>query len=123
MRHEPSKAEAKMWEMLRDRRLGGYKFRRQVPIAGYIVDFFCAEKLIAIELDSDQHFEENAPRYDARRDARLEKLNIWTFRFPSLSVFKHPSLVRESILEALEREPSPRPSPGVPGEGVAKGFF
>jgi very-short-patch-repair endonuclease len=57
MRHEPTDGERRLWSRLRDRRLNGYKFRRQVPIEGFIVDFYCMEAKLIVEIDGSQHFE------------------------------------------------------------------
>ena len=68
MRHGPTEAERKLWHLLRDRRFSGFKFRRQVQIGRYIVDFVCPAKRLIVEVDGGQHAE-NA--YDAARDAWL----------------------------------------------------
>jgi very-short-patch-repair endonuclease len=117
MRHDATKGEDKLWEMLRDRQCGGFKFRRQVPMDGYVLDFYGVERKLAIELDGDQHYEPVSLNYDEWRTKDLTQRGIRVLRFPSPSVFHETELVRESILMTLEKEPSPRPSPGVPGEG------
>lgn len=121
MRHEPTKGEAILWSELKDRRLAGFKFRRQVPVDGYILDFYCMETKVAVELDGDQHFEGESFEYDAQRDEKLwRRRGIRVLRFPSRSVFDELGLVRESILEACRENPHPCPSPGIPGEGGRK---
>jgi very-short-patch-repair endonuclease len=55
MRREPTEAERRMWRLLRDRRLGGFKFRRQEQLGRYIVDFVCFEQKLIVELDGSQH--------------------------------------------------------------------
>jgi very-short-patch-repair endonuclease len=55
MRRSPTDAEAKMWQLLRGRRLAAFKFRRQVPFQNYILDFVCFEKRLVIEIDGGQH--------------------------------------------------------------------
>ena len=69
MRREPTEAERRMWRLLRDRRLGGFKFRRQEQLGRYIVDFVCFERKLVIELDGSQHADS---AYDAERDAWLK---------------------------------------------------
>ncbi|MGH6967156.1 MAG: DUF559 domain-containing protein, partial [Phenylobacterium sp.] len=59
--------EARIWEALRNRKLGGWKWKRQVPRGSYIVDFLCLEAKLVVELDGGQHAEQVA--YDARRTA------------------------------------------------------
>ncbi len=83
MRVEPTDAELKLWYALRDGRLGGLKFRRQVPIGKFIGDFVCYERRLVIELDGSQHAES---RRDAVRDAELSRrgfhvLRIWNNEF------------------------------------------
>src|ERR1041384_6086015 len=58
MRKEPTDAEKRMWRLLRDRQLGQFKFRRQYPVSGYIIDFFCARCRLGVELDGGQHNDE-----------------------------------------------------------------
>ena len=55
MRHEPAPAEKKLWRLLRDRQLNGFKFRRQHRVAGYIADFYCHEASLVVELDGASH--------------------------------------------------------------------
>jgi type I restriction enzyme M protein len=116
MRHHATDAEKRLWSRLRDRRLEGFKFRRQVPIAGFIVDFYCIERMLAIELDGGQHLDEGPVDYDRRRARQLDSLGIRTLRFSNVDVLRDTELVVTAILRTLT-EPSPQPSPGVPGEG------
>lgn len=117
MRREPTDAEQRLWKQLRDRQLAGHKFRRQVPIGGFIVDFYCLEQKFAIELDGGQHLDADGIDYDARRAAVLHQLDIRIIRFSNNDVLTQMDSVLESTLRALA-EPSPQPSPGLPGEGV-----
>jgi adenine-specific DNA-methyltransferase len=119
MRSEQTDAERKMWLLLRDRKLSGFKFRRQHPIGGYIVDFICIRAKLVVELDGGQHTDPEQLKYDARRTQRLSDLGIRVLRFDDREVFLNESGVLEAIYAALiERVPSPQPSPGVPGEGA-----
>jgi very-short-patch-repair endonuclease len=70
LRREDTDAEARLWNALRARRLGGWKWRRQVPKGSYIVDFLCPEAALVVELDGGHHAEQ--VDYDARRTAYLE---------------------------------------------------
>ena len=79
MRREMTPAEYRLWSHLRDRRLDGLKFRRQVPLGPYIVEFLCKEEKLVVEVDGGQHSES---AYDARRDAWLKAegycvLRLW----------------------------------------------
>jgi adenine-specific DNA-methyltransferase len=117
MRHEPTDAERKLWFILRDRKLGGFKFRRQHPIGGYIVDFYCEEARVGVEADGGQHYDPEGKTYDERRSHVLADRGVKILRFSDYDVLKFPDAVARTILHRLE-EPSPYPSPGVPGEGI-----
>jgi very-short-patch-repair endonuclease len=101
MRRRPSDAERKLWYLLRDRRLGGFKFRRQVPIDEYVVDFFCEEASLVVEVDGDQHGEEDARRYDERRTAALAEQRIRLLRFTSRDTVRDVRAVGRTILRVL----------------------
>ena len=87
MRREPTEAERRMWRLLRDRRLGGFKFRRQEQLGRYIVDFVCFEQKLIVELDGSQHAES---AYDAERDAWLTSRDFVVLRFWNNEVFENP---------------------------------
>ena|SRR6266850_1539093 len=120
MRSGAPDAEKRMWSILRSRKLSGHKFRRQYPIGGFIVDFYCVKERMAIELDGEQHADDEDLKYDARRTQRLNELGVRVLRFWDHDVLKDTDVVTESIWQMLmsSSEPSPPPSPGVPGEGV-----
>jgi very-short-patch-repair endonuclease len=117
MRKSATDSEAKLWSILRGSTLNGHKFRRQYPIGGYIVDFYCVRRRLAVELDGGQHFDPDAIDYDRKRSARLNQLGVRVVRYSDYDLLKDPNIVAEEILRLLEEEPSPLPSPGVPGEG------
>jgi very-short-patch-repair endonuclease len=98
MRHEPTDAEAAMWRLLRDRRLSAYKFRRQVPIENYILDFVCFDKRLVIEIDGSQHAESQR---DAVRDAILSAEGFSIARYWNNDVLQQPTSVLEDILAKL----------------------
>ena len=101
MRREPTDAERALWRLLRNRQLGGFKFRRQVPVHGYVLDFFCEAASLAVELDGDQHGEDAAVQYDHQRAARLAELRIRVMRFPNHEVIRDPHAVAATILRLL----------------------
>ena len=111
MRREGSNAEALLWRFLRDRRLGGFKFRRQYRAAGFILDFYCPEARLAVELDGGQHGERRQQEYDQQRTITLNATGIQTIRFWNDDVLKQTDTVLEQIQAALSDAPSPRPSP------------
>ncbi|MCB1447816.1 MAG: endonuclease domain-containing protein [Rhizobiaceae bacterium] len=82
MRHGMTDAERALWNELRAHRLMGLSFRRQMPIAGYIVDFACPDHKLIIEVDGARHGNDADVRYDVIRTARLESdgwrvLRVW----------------------------------------------
>lgn len=78
-------AEKKLWSILRSRQLGGFKFRQQVEIDGYVADFLCAERRPIIEVDGGQH----TPKKDARRSALLESQGFRILRFWNSDVLQN----------------------------------
>ena len=94
-------AENRLWYFLRNRRLNGYKFVRELAIDCYIADFVCREKRIIVEIDGGQHME--AMEYDQRRTAFLEKKGYRVLRFWNNEVFTNVNGVLETILDLLER--------------------
>lgn len=74
-------AELKFWNAVRAHRLMGLGFRRQFPIAGYIVDFVCPAQKLIVEIDGSQHADETKASYDAVRTARLEADGWTVLRF------------------------------------------
>jgi very-short-patch-repair endonuclease len=79
LRSEPTRAERKLWSRLRDRRFLGLKFKRQVPIERFVVDFACLEANLIVEVDGGQHAERIA--VDSRRTEILESLGYLVLRF------------------------------------------
>ena len=101
-------AERKLWYHLRARRLSGFKFRRQHPIPPYVVDFYCDELKLAIELDGSQHSEE----IDSTRTHALERQGLLVLRFWDNQVLQETDAVLKAILTvALDRTLSPTPPP------------
>ena len=99
MRHESASTEAKLWKCLRNRQLGGFKFRRQHPLSRYIADFYCHEKKIVIELDGFVHSGKVNEEYDQARTNDLEELGIRVIRFLNSEVEKNIELVLRRIEE------------------------
>jgi very-short-patch-repair endonuclease len=102
LRVDLTNAERRLWYRLRDRRFAGWKFRRQVPIGPWVVDFLCKETGVVIEVDGDQHCES---RRDKRRDADLTRRGYRVLRFWNSDVLQNPEGVLTVILSALECEP------------------
>jgi very-short-patch-repair endonuclease/gamma-glutamylcyclotransferase (GGCT)/AIG2-like uncharacterized protein YtfP len=117
LRADSTDAERKLWSRLRNRRAGGFKFRRQFPIQGYIIDFFCVEAKLAVELDGGQHTDPDAVEYDRIRDEALQAVGVCVLRFSDVDALRETDAVIDAIYRALTDGPSPPPSPGIPGEG------
>jgi very-short-patch-repair endonuclease len=101
MRQEPAPSEMKIWQRLRNRQLGGFKFRRQTPLPPFIADFYCAQLGLIVELDGDSHAEREI--YDAERTKRLERNGLHVIRFLNIDVQMHLDNVLEEILYECER--------------------
>ncbi len=116
MRAQATDAEIRLWHVLRDRRFFDFKFRRQHPLGGYILDFYCADAKLAIELDGGQH--QQAEAYDQQRTEKLNQLGIQVLRFWNNELLQNEEGVLERILAALQSHPSPSiPLPAKQGEG------
>jgi adenine-specific DNA-methyltransferase len=103
LRQNSTDAERKLWSILRSRQLNGFKFRQQVEIDGYIVDFLCPELRLIIEVDGGQH----TPERDARRTAYLESQGFRLLRFWNHDVLQNLDGVWTTIEEALATPPHP----------------
>ena len=91
-------AEGRLWRILKNKQVCGLRFRRQVDIDNYILDFYCSELRLAIELDGEYHFHGAKPEMDCQRDEELfQKYNIRTIRFEDKIVFEQPDVIIERI--------------------------
>ena len=102
LRRESTEAEKLLWTELRNRRLKGLKFRRQHPMDKFIVDFYCNEKKMVVELDGAVHDEKINKDYDEARTAMLAGLNIFVLRFRNEEVINNMKDVLKKISEATE---------------------
>ena len=113
LRIDSTEVERLLWQRLRNRQLGGNKFRRQVTIGPFIVDFACIDACLIVEIDGGQHSEER----DAARTAFLQSKGYRVIRFWNNEVLENIDGVLQSILMKIEDEaPSPNPLP-LAGEG------
>lgn len=99
MRKAPTPAEDKLWQHLRRDQIHNFHFRRQHPIDRFIVDFYCAEVKLAIEVDGDIH--EQQQEYDAVRQDYIESLGISVLRFSNGDVLTQLKAVLERIGEVV----------------------
>jgi very-short-patch-repair endonuclease len=100
LRQNQTEAEQRLWQQVRSRRLGGYKFRRQVPIGNYIADFVCEDAKLIVELDGGQHDENQ--KADDLRTKNLEDFGYHVIRFWNNQVFENMEGVLSAILQELE---------------------
>lgn len=111
LRNNLTPAEAKLWSLLKGKQLDGRKFRRQHSFANYILDFYCPEERLAIELDGQGHFDASQADYDYERDLFLKEFGIRVLRFENKWVWDNPEGLLEQVREWFGKQPKPpRPS-------------
>ena len=103
LRKNPPEPERRFWQAVRGKQLG-VKFRRQHGIGHYIVDFYCPEWQLVVELDGDSHFNEDAQRADAERDTYLHGIGLRVLRFTNQDIMQNLEGV---LMKVLESNPSP----------------
>lgn len=116
LRRKQTPAEDALWHLLRDRQLSDLKFRRQHQIGDYIVDFFCPEYGLVVELDGAVHEAPDRKKKDAKRDGYLRSLGHTILRFTNARVFEDTEALLGEIVSALPSTPS-SPSGRGRGEG------
>jgi len=107
MRKQPSQAERVVWDIVRDRRVLGFKFRRQHPVDNYIADFACVEARLTIEIDGRSHDVEAQRVRDDARTKRLGELGWRILVARDDDVLRDASVMSERIAAALRDSPSP----------------
>jgi|SRR5688572_13929583 len=100
LRKDMTDAERALWRLLRDRRMDGWRFRRQEPIGNYIVDFICFEARLIIEVDGGQHYESES---DRAGDAYLQSQRFRVLRLWNTDVLANRDGVYRTIMTALAR--------------------
>ncbi len=118
-RKNPTPAEKKLWfDLLQNKRFRGLKFSRQKPLDNYIVDFYCAELMLAIEVDGDTHAEQE--QYDQTRTNQLNNLGVQIIRYSNTDVLNNLEGVYEELLKCVSaRKPPKSPlSGGLPSVAV-----
>jgi very-short-patch-repair endonuclease len=107
LRRFPTEAEAFLWRQLRSRAFHGLKFRRQLSLGKYIVDFVCLEKRLVIDLDGSQHNAEAQRRYDTARDQWLRSQGFRILRYWNNEVFDEWEAIAEAVWKTAQEDPSP----------------
>ena len=116
LRNNATDAERKLWQKIRRRQVEGFRFRRQVPLGPYIVDFACLAARLVVELDGSQHTQDENIASDEWRTAWLNSHGFRVIRFWNLDVLQNVDGVWESIAAALA-ETGTTPHPNPPPQG------
>lgn len=102
LRKRMTEAERALWAILRRKQLEGHRFRKQVPIGQYIVDFACLDARLVIEVDGGQHSESAT---DSERDTWLKSQRFRVMRFRNNEVLENPEGAMLTVVRALESNP------------------
>ena len=117
LRRKMTLPEVILWHALRQRP-NGLKFRRQHPTGHYVLDFFCSDARLAIEVDGESHSRGDRPQRDAARDEWLLSQGIDTLRIPAVDLLKDAdATLRWIMIEATSRLPLHHPPGGPPPRG------
>jgi len=100
LRKETPVPERILWGLLRDRRLGGFKFRRQQPLGPYVADFFCEEAKLVVELDGESHRDRIG--HDEARDRYFERRGLAVLRIGNDELLDNREAVAQEILNTTE---------------------
>ena len=115
LRSQLTDCERRLWSRLRNRGLAGLKFRRQHPWPPYVLDFYCAELRLVVELDGGQHCDADGFERDRLRTTYLERHGLVVLRFSNLDVVHNMEGVLTELLRWIEARP-PHPNPLPKGE-------
>ena len=121
LRRKQTPAEEVVWELLRDRRFAGLKFRRQHQVSHYIADFFCADHRLDLELDGEIHQDADVRKKDRTRDQTLRSLGFRVLRFPNQLVLDDPEEFLRQLAAAVDLAAAPSAPPLPLGEGQGEG--
>ena len=105
LRKDATDAERKLWRILSNRQMAGLKFFRQYSIGPYILDFYCPEQRLAVEVDGGQHANTHGQQCDARRDRYLRDLNVRVIRLWNNDVLRNIEAIGQKIGEEVSRRP------------------
>jgi very-short-patch-repair endonuclease len=101
LRKSMLRAEVMVWSKLRGKNVKGYKFRRQYSVGTYIIDFYCAELKLAIEIDGESHFIAGSEDHDRKRQEFIESTGIRFLRFTNTDVYERLDGVLDVIMAQL----------------------
>lgn len=111
LRKNPTPAEVRFWKLIEPLRLGGYHFRKQVPLGPYVVDFACHRAKLVVEIDGDSHYTAEGMAKDRLRDADLAQHGFVVLRFANLEVMDNPDGVYNRLTAVLDQSAPSVPSP------------
>ena len=97
LRRESTASEIEFWLQVKKKKLLGFEFHRQVPMLNFIVDFYCHELMLAIEIDGCSHDNDDTRRYDAYWQSELEKRGVIFLRFTNARIENELEVVLEEI--------------------------
>lgn len=110
LRKNMTLSEVLLWQELNKKQMLGFDFDRQKPIDNYIVDFYCKDLQLAIEIDGESHDHEEASVNDQIRQSKLESLGVYFLRFDDLEVKKEMKYVLNHIYQWIVEKTHPNPS-------------
>jgi very-short-patch-repair endonuclease len=110
LRNNLTPAEAALWDLIKHRKLEGRKFRRQHSIGNYILDFYCPDEKLAIELDGEDHYWEEGIQKDKRKTVFMASHGIEILRFENLLVFQDTEFVLKTIVNKFKNTTPHSPS-------------
>ncbi|MDP2327271.1 MAG: endonuclease domain-containing protein [Dehalococcoidia bacterium] len=117
LRRQPAQGERELWDAVRDRRFRGLKFRRQQPFGPFVVDFYCHDLRLAVELDGGVHRSPTQAAFDRRRQASLESHGVRVVRLDAALTMSDPAGALTIALNPLIPGPSPPLTPGPSPRG------
>jgi very-short-patch-repair endonuclease len=118
LRAAPTTPERVLWAALGGKRLHGFKFRRQHPVGEYVLDFYCVQARLAVEVDGDSHYVARGPERDQGRTAWLAREGIRVLRFSNNEVLGELEGVIETIIGEVRRPPPSLPRARTRGGGA-----
>jgi very-short-patch-repair endonuclease len=122
LRKTMTRAEKHLWKYLRRNQLNGLRFRRQHPVKFFILDFYCHDAKLAVEVDGVGHREKAQQEYDQKRDSEINEMGIKVIRFTNEEVFNNIDSVLNQIMDCAKQQftasTAPSPTWGGPGRGM-----
>jgi len=111
LRNNATNAERILWSHLKRKQMNGLKFRRQYGVDSFILDFYCPEIKLAIELDGPSHFNEDVHYYDNQRQKYIEAFGITFLRFNNMDIYNNINGVLQTIYNKAKELTSPLSPP------------